>query len=151
LFVYGSASERVIQEALPAAEAINQEDTVGDETEQAMRQLDVREWQNEWVFDEAGEPIGKISDVLLGADRKPEWMILSYGAFLRNDRLVPVFDMKQGEHGFVVSYSKDKVHHAPVVSVNNTSDKDEAELSAYWCTDMSASMPRTCSMLSKSA
>ena len=78
-----------------------------------MTQIEVRDWQNEWVFDESGEAIGKIGDVLVGADRTPEWMILSYGAFLRNDRLVPVFDIKQGEHGFIVSYSKDMVHQAP--------------------------------------
>ena len=119
--------------------------------EQPMKQIDVRDWQNEWVFDEAGEAIGKIGDVLVGEDRKPEWMILSYGAFLRNDRLVPVFDIKQGEHGFIVSYSKDMVHKAPVVSVNDMSDKDEEKLTSYWCTDMSAAMPRTCSMLSKKA
>ena len=119
--------------------------------EQPMKQIDVREWQNEWVFDEAGEAIGKIGDVLVGEDHKPEWMILSYGAFLRNDRLVPVFDIKQGEHGFIVSYSKDMVHKAPVVSVIDMSDKDEEKLTSYWCTDMSAAMPRTCSMLSKGA
>ena len=25
-----------------------------------MTQIEVRDWQNEWVFDEAGEAIGKI-------------------------------------------------------------------------------------------
>ncbi len=131
--------------------ASSQEDEVDIDPEQPMTQIEVRDWQNEWVFDEAGEAIGKIGDVLVGADQKPEWMILSYGAFLRNDRLVPVFDIKQGEHGFIVSYSKDMVHKAPVVSVIDMSDKDEEKLTSYWCTDMSAAMPRTCSMLSKGA
>jgi len=128
--------------------AVSQEETVEIDPSQPITQLEVRKWEGEWVFDEAGEAIGKIGDVLVGADAAPEWMILSYGAFLHNDRLVPVFDIKQGEHGFIVSYSKDMVHKAPVVSVQKMSDKDEAKLTSYWCTDKSAAMPRTCSLIS---
>ena len=89
--------------------------------------------------------------MLVGEDRKPEWMISVLRRFPPQRRLVPVFDIKQGEHGFIVSYSKDMVHQAPVVSVTDMSDKDEEKLTSYWCTDMSAAMPRTCSMLSKGA
>ena len=128
--------------------AVSQEETVEIDPSQPITQLEVRKWEGEWVFDEAGETIGKIGDVLVGADAAPEWMILSYGAFLHNDRLVPVFDIKQGEHGFIVSYSKDMVHKAPVVSVVKMSDKDEEKLTSYWCTDRSAAMPRTCSLIS---
>lgn len=116
--------------------------------EQVLRQRDVRSWQGELVFDEVGEIIGKVSDVLVGADSKPEWMIVTYGAFLHNDRLVPVFDIKTTDRGFVVSYSKAMVHEAPVVGVANMSDEDEAKLSSYWCTTRSAAMPRACSLLS---
>jgi hypothetical protein len=139
------------QESSATAEGVNQEETVAIDVGQPITQYNVREWQDEWVFDEAGEAVGKISDVLVGADGRPEWMMLSYGAFLRNDRLVPVFDIKQGEHGFIVSYSKDMVHKAPVVNVIDMSDKDEQEISSYWCTDKSAAMPRACSMMSRTA
>ena len=118
--------------------------------EQAMKQRDVRRWQGELVFDRDGEVIGKISDVLVDANMKPEWMIVTFGAFLNNDRLVPVFDINATENGLVVSYSKDMVRKAPVVSVVGTSDADEQTLSGYWCTEQEAAMPRTCSLLSKS-
>ena len=117
--------------------------------EQAMKQRDVRSWQGEVVFDQSGEVIGKVSDVLVDANTKPQWMMVTYGAFLHNDRLVPVFDVKATENGLVVSYSKDMVHKAPVVSVENMSDSDEAKLSGYWCTERDAALPRSCALLSK--
>jgi uncharacterized protein YrrD len=116
--------------------------------EQPLHQRDVRSWQGELVFDEAGEVIGKVSDVLVDASMKPEWMIVTFGAFLHNDRLIPVFDMKMMENGLVVSYSKEMMHKAPVVRVEGMSDADEQKLSAYWCTTREAAMPRTCSLLS---
>ena len=118
--------------------------------EQAMMQRDVRRWQGELVFDQGGEVIGKISDVLVDADMKPEWMVVTYGAFLHNDRLVPVFDVKAMENGLVVSYSKDMVRGAPVVGVATMSDSDEQTLSGYWCTERDAAMPSACSLLSRS-
>lgn len=115
--------------------------------DQTLHQRDVRRWQGEWVFDKSGEVIGKISDVLVDSSSKPEWMVVSYGAFLHQDRLVPVFDIESVEHGFVVSYSKDMVRDAPVVSVASTSDADEEKLMAYWCASRSAALPRTCKMV----
>ena len=109
--------------------------------EQAMKQRDVRSWQGEVVFDREGRVIGKVSDVLVDTNTKPEWMMVTFGAFLHNDRLVPVFDIEATENGLVVSYSKDMVQKAPVVSVENMSDSDEAKLSGYWCTEREAAMP----------
>jgi hypothetical protein len=116
---------------------------------QALHAGDVRRWQGEWVFDESGEAVGKISDVLVDAESKPEWMIVSFGSFLHEDRLVPVFDIKPGDHGLIVSYAKDLVQSAPVVSVESMSDEDEAKLMAYWCATRSAAMPRACSLLGR--
>ena len=118
--------------------------------EQAMMQRDVRRWQGQIVFDQSGEVIGKISDVLVDANMKPEWMMVTYGAFLHNDRLVPVFDIKATDNGLVVSYPKDMVRNAPVVSVESMADSDEQKLHGYWCTEREAAMPRTCSLLSRS-
>ncbi len=117
--------------------------------EQQLTQHDVRTWQNDWVFDEQGEVIGKVGDVLVDAERKPEWMVVSYGAFLREDRLVPVFDIRREPAGFVVSYSKDMVRNAPVVSVVNMSDEDEQKLMSYWCTTRDAASPRACTYLGR--
>jgi hypothetical protein len=91
--------------------------------------------------------VRRIGDVLVDAENKmAEWMIVSYGAFLRNDRLVPVFDMTPHEHGFVVSYTKQKVHEAPHVSVQGMDDDDEKKLMAYWCVGgKTAESPRACS------
>lgn len=117
--------------------------------EQPMKQSDVRSWQGKIAFDQRGEVIGKVSDVLVDANMKPEWMIVTFGAFLHNDRLVPVFDVQETAEGaLVMSYTKKMVQDAPVVSVESMSDADEQKLSAYWCTEREAAMPRTCSLLS---
>ncbi len=125
----------------------NQEGRLED---QAFTPLNVREMQGAWVFDADGEAVGKISDVLVDQQLKPTWMMVSYGAFLRNDRLIPVFDTKAHEHGYVVSYTKDMVHGGPSVSMTNMDDDDEKKLMSYWCTTMSAESPRACTYYGRS-
>lgn len=117
--------------------------------EQALSSIEVRNLQGKWVFDEQGEVIGKIGDVLVNQQKKPEWLIVSMGSFLHEDRLIPVFDMKSGDHGYVLSYTKDMVKRAPVVNVVNTPEDDEQRLFSYWCTTRTAAMPSTCSLLSR--
>jgi hypothetical protein len=117
---------------------------------QSLASTDVRKLQGQWVFDEEGEIVGRIADILVDAEKKPEWLIVSMGAFLHDDRLIPVFDMRPGDVGFVLSYTKDLVKSAPVVSVIDTSDDDERKLADYWCSSRTAAMPRACTLLSRS-
>lgn len=122
----------------------------GSFEEQSLASTDVRRLQGQWVFDEEGEVVGRIADVLVNAQKNPEWLIVSMGAFLHDDRLIPVFDMRPGEAGFILSYTKDLVKSAPVVSVIDTSDDDERKLADYWCSSRTAEMPRACTLLSRS-
>ncbi len=116
---------------------------------QPLTQYDVRAWQGLWVFDIDGEPVGKVSDVLVDANRRPEWMVVSFGAFLHEDRLVPVFDLEERPDGLVVTYSKDMVRGAPIVGVANMSDEDEQKVMSYWCTTREAASPRACTFLGR--
>ncbi|MEZ5125485.1 MAG: PRC-barrel domain-containing protein [Thermoleophilia bacterium] len=135
-------------------DAVNRETVDADEStigERSLPPIDVRRWQGEWVFDETGEVVGRIADVLVDAETKPRWLVLSFGAFLHEDRIIPVFDIRRGTHGFILSYAKDLVHRAPVVSVESMSDDEERRLYSYWCSAQSTEMPRACTLLSRAA
>lgn len=113
--------------------------------DRSLKPIDVRKMQGAWLFDQEGEVIGRIGDVLVTAEKKPEWMMVSFGPFLHQDRLVPVFDITRQEPGYVVSYTKQKVHDAPSVSVIDMSDADEKKLMDYWCVGgKTAESPRAC-------
>lgn len=118
------------------------QETVEDEV---LTPLNVREMQASWVFDKDGEAVGKIADVLVNAEGNPEWVLLSYGAFLRHDVLLPTYGMTPHEQGFVTPYNKDHIHEGPKVGIANMSDDDERELMGYWCGDRpGAESPRAC-------
>jgi hypothetical protein len=131
-------------------DATRTRDTAGVE-DVPLTPIDVRNWQGEWVFDTDGDAIGKIADVLVDPEMKPEWLIVSTGAFLHLDKLVPAFDVTEAANGFSVPFSKDQVKNGPNVAFDEMSDDEEQELYSYWCSERSAAMPRSCTRLSRSS
>lgn len=112
----------------------------------ALRPINIRELQGSYLFDKSGEVIGKMGDVLVDAEDKPQWVIVSFGAFLHEDRIVPVFELERHDTGYSVDYEKDRVHHAPVVGVADMSDEDEEKLNEYWCSERQNALPRACTI-----
>jgi sporulation protein YlmC with PRC-barrel domain len=113
-----------------------------------VRPIDIRRWQGVWVFDEDGDTVGRVSDVLVDDKGSPEWIVVSTGPFLHIDKLVPIFDMEDRADGFVLPYSRDMVKKGPTVDMDDMSDEEEQELYSYWCVSKTAAMPRTCRRLS---
>lgn len=114
--------------------------------EEALNPINVRELQGSYLFDMDGEVIGKIGDVLVDADDKPQWLLVSFGAFLHDDRIVPVFDLVRQDNGYSVDYDKERVKKAPVVSMTSRSDEDDDKLNTYWCSERSVALPNACTI-----
>lgn len=108
--------------------------------------INIRELQGSYLFDKGGEVIGKMSDVLVDADDRPQWVIVSFGAFLHEDRIIPVFDLERHDTGYSVDYDKKRVREAPVVGVANMSEEDEEKLNEYWCSERQNVLPRACTI-----
>lgn len=112
----------------------------------SLAPINIRELQGSYLFDSKGEVIGKISDVLVANEDKPQWLIVSFGAFLHEDRLVPAFDLRRHDTGFSVDYEKERAREAPVVGVASTSGEDEEKLNEYWRKERQVVMPRACTL-----
>lgn len=112
----------------------------------SLAPINVREMQGSFLHDMNGEVIGKIGDVLVDAQNKPQWILVSYGIGLREDRIVPAFDLKRVATGYSVDYDKQRVDDAPIVSMTSMSDEDEQKLNAYWCQERQVLLPRACTV-----
>jgi hypothetical protein len=112
----------------------------------ALHPINIRELQGSYLFDKKGDVIGKIGDVLVTAEDKPQWLIVSFGAFLHEDRIVPAFELERHDTGYSVDYDKERIHEAPVVGVANMSEEDEDKLNSYWCSERGAALPSACAI-----
>ena len=98
-----------------------------------LRRLRLEEMRGAPVYDNAGDKIGRVDEIVYDRQtRVPTWIRIGTRFFGSKRVLVPVAGAALHEDGIAVAYTKDDVKDSPDVDDEPISRQYEAELAAYY-------------------
>ena len=98
---------------------------------------EARAWIGNRVEDVYGAGVGRVEDVIVGADGSPTWLVVREGRFNTHEAAVP-FDGAVGSPGHVwVPHSKESIKSAPSVDRRRIEGALEAELREHYSANRS--------------
>ncbi len=74
-------------------------------------------WTHQQLLDISGHKIGMVADVRYDdAGNKPKWLLVKSGLLGTHHMFVPASGVRASKDGLALSFTKDRVRHAPHVS-----------------------------------